>query len=56
MILFFLIFSKSFFLTTFLRTNIEIVSKGNKTKTFVNNSFDGIITKYTLCVLLAFTV
>ena len=37
--------------------NIEILSKGNKTKTCVNKSFDIKITKYTLCgVLLAFTV
>ena len=36
--------------------NIEIVSKGNETKTCVNKSFGIIITKYTLGVLLAFTV
>ena len=36
--------------------NIEIVSKGNKTKTCVNKSFGIIITKYTLGVLLALTV
>ena len=54
-ILFFLIFSKSFFFTAFLSMNIKIVSKGNKTKTCVNKSFDVII-KYTLHVLLAFTV
>ena len=56
MILFFLIFSKSFFFTAFLSMNIEIVFKGNKTKTCVNKSFDIIITKYTLRVLSAFTV
>ena len=56
MILFFLIFSVFFFFTAFLGMNIEIVSQGNKTKTFVNKSFDVIITKYTLRVLLAFTV
>ena len=36
--------------------NIKIVSKGNETKTCVNKSFDVIITNYTLCLLLAFTV
>ena len=52
----FLIFSKSFFFKAFLRMNIEIVSKGNKFKTCVNKSFGIIITKYTIGVLLAFTV
>ena len=52
MIFILLILSKSLFFTVFLSMNIEI-SKGNKTKT---KSFDVIITKYTLCVLLAFTV
>ena len=52
----FLIFSKSFFFKAFLSMNIEIVSKGNKTKTCVNKSFGIIITKYTLGVLLALTV
>ena len=56
-ILFFLIFSKSFLFPAFLSMVIEIVSKGNKIKTCFNNkSFDIIITKYTLYVLLAFTV
>ena len=52
MIFIFLILSKSLFFTVFFSMNIEI-SKGNKTKT---KSFDVIITKYILCVLLAFTV
>ena len=56
MILFFPIFSKIFFFTAFLSMNIKTVSKGNKTKTCVNKSFAVIITKYTLHVLLAFTV
>ena len=56
MILFFLIFSMSFFFPAFLSMIIEIVSKGNKIKTCFNKSFDIIITKYTLYVLLAFTV
>ena len=56
MILFVLIFSRSFFFTAFLSMNIEIVSMGNETKTCVHKSFDIIITKYTLHVLVAFTV
>ena len=52
----FLIFSKIFFFTASLKMNTEIVSKGNKTKTCFNKSFDITITKYTLHVLLAFTV
>ena len=65
MILLFLIFSKSFSLqhslhhslqSFSLSMNIEVVSKGNETKTCIDNSFDVIITKYTLRVLLAFTV
>ena len=56
MILFFLIFSKSFFFPAFLSMIIEIVSKGNKTKTCFNKSFDMTITKYTLHVLLTFKV
>ena len=55
-ILFFLIFSKSFLFPAFLSMVIEIVSKGNKIKTCFNKSFDIIITKYTLYVLLVFTV
>ena len=55
-ILFFLIFSKRFFFPAFLSMIIKIVSKGNKIKTCFNKSFDILITKYTLCVLLAFTV
>ena len=35
---------------------MEIVSKGNETKTHVNKSFAVIITKDTLLVLLPFTV
>ena len=56
MTLFFPIFSESFFFTAFLSMNIKIVSKGNETKTCIDKSFDVIITKYTLLVLLAFTV
>ena len=57
MILFFLIFSKSFFFPAFLSMIIEIVSKGNKTKTCFNKSFGIIILNILhICVLLAFTV
>ena len=49
-------FIKEFFFTAFLSMNIETVSKGNETEICVNTSFDVIITKYTLRVLLAFTV
>ena len=55
-VLYFLISSKSFFFTAFLSINIEIVSKGNETKTFVYKFFDVVIAKYTLCLLLIFTV
>ena len=51
-----LVFSKSFFFTAFLSLNIEIVSQGNETKTFVNKFFDVVIAKYTLHLLLTFTV
>ena len=50
------IFSRSFFFTAFLSKNMEIVSTGKDTKTCVNKSFNVTITKYTLLVLLAFTV
>ena len=53
---FFSDFLKEFFFAAFLSMNIKIVYRGNKTKTCVSKSFDVIITKYTLCVLLAFTV
>ena len=49
-------FIKEFFFTAFLSMNIETVSKGNEIEICVNTSFDVIITKYTLRVLLAFTV
>ena len=49
-------FIKEFFFTAFLSMNIETVSKGNEIEICVNKSFDVIITKYTLRVLLAFTV
>ena len=49
-------FSQSFYFTAFLSINIEIVSKGSKTKTCINKSFDLIITKCTLHVLWACSV
>ena len=49
-------FIKEFFFTAFLSMNIETVSKGNEIEICVNTSFDVVITKYTLRVLLAFTV
>ena len=49
-------FIKEFFFTAFLSMNIETVSKGNEIEICVNTSFDVTITKYTLRVLLAFTV
>ena len=49
-------FIREFFFTAFLSMNIETVSKGNEIEICVNKSFDVIITKYTLRVLLAFTV
>ena len=49
-------FIKEFFFTAFLSMNIETVSKGNEIEICVNTSFDVIITKYTLRVLLPFTV
>ena len=48
-------FLKEFFIAL-LSMSIKIVSKGDKNKTCVNKSFDIIITKYTLHVLLTFTV
>ena len=47
---FFTAFFTSFFTEFSLSMNIEVVSKGNETKTCIDNSFDVIITKYTLRV------
>ena len=49
----FSVFLKEIFLHSIFE---QIVSKGSKTKAFVNTFFDVIVTKYTLRVLLAFTV
>ena len=49
-------FSRTFFLYSIFEHEHRNCSKGNETKTCVNKSFDVMITKYTLRVLLAFTV